>query len=80
MIQPIMGLGCSPVLVRGSKKVFLKWTGRALRQKRIDFPESNGPVCWSLAGSFFRVGDNDATQGSSEGSSAAKFRSVEVAP
>ena len=53
MIQPIVGVGCSPVLVRGSKKVFLKWIGRALRQKRIAFPESNGPVCWSLAYGFF---------------------------
>jgi len=59
MIQAIVGLGCSPVLVRGSKKVFLKWIGRGLRQKRITFPESNGPVCWSLASSFFRVGKDD---------------------
>jgi hypothetical protein len=57
MIQAIVGLGCCPVLVRGSKKVFLKWIGRALRQKRISFPESNGPVCWSLDKSFFQVGD-----------------------
>jgi hypothetical protein len=57
MIQPIIGLGCSPVLVRGSKKVFLKWIGRALRQKRIGFPESNGPVCWNLDKSFFQVSE-----------------------
>jgi hypothetical protein len=56
-IQPIVGVGCSPVLVRGSKKVFLKWIGRALRQQRIAFPESNGPVCWSLASSFFRTSE-----------------------
>jgi hypothetical protein len=55
MIQAIAGLGCSPVLVRGSKKLFVKWIGRALRQKRITFPESNGPVCWSLANTFFRT-------------------------
>ena len=59
MIQAIVGLGCSPVLVRGSTKVFLKWMGRGLRQKRITFPESNGPVCWSLASSFFQVAEND---------------------
>jgi hypothetical protein len=57
MIQAIAGLGCSPVLVRGSKKLFLKWIGRALRQKRITFPKSNGPVCWSLANTFFRGGE-----------------------
>ncbi len=59
MIQGIEGLGCSPVLIRGSKKVFLKWIGRALRRRQIAFPEGNGPVCWSLANSFFRVGKDD---------------------
>jgi hypothetical protein len=58
-IQPIVGVGCSPVLVRGSKKVFLKWIGRALRQKKITFPESNGAVCWSLSYSFFPIRDTD---------------------
>ncbi len=57
MIQALAGLGCSPVLVRGTKKVFLKWIGRALRQKRITFPESNGAVCWRMERSFFQAGD-----------------------
>jgi hypothetical protein len=64
MIQAIVGLGCSPVLVRGSKKVFLKWIRRALRQERIEVPGRNGPVCWSLAHSFFRVGKDDLGEGS----------------
>jgi hypothetical protein len=57
MIQAIVGWGCSPVLVRGSKKVFLKWIGRGLRQKRITFPESSGPVHWSFDTNFFRTGE-----------------------
>ena len=57
MIQAIVGLGCQPVLVRGSKKVFLKWIGRGLRQKRITFPESSRPVHWSLGTHFFRTGE-----------------------
>ena len=57
MIQPIIGLGCSPVLVRGSKKVYLEWIGRALRQKRVTFPDSNGPVRWNLDKSFFQVSE-----------------------
>ena len=48
-IKPLIGLGCSPVLISGTKKLFLKWIRRALRQKRIAFPESNGPVRWNLA-------------------------------
>ncbi len=57
MMQTIVGLGCSPLLVRGSKKVFLKWIGRGLREKRITFPESSGPVHWSLGTNFFRTGE-----------------------
>jgi hypothetical protein len=56
-IKPLIGLGCSPVVVSGTKKLFLKWIGRALRQKRIAFPESKGPVRWSLASSFFQVSE-----------------------
>jgi len=58
-IKPLFGLECSPVLVSGTKKSFLKWIGRALRQKRIQFPEDNGPVRWSLSRSFFRVSETD---------------------
>ena len=58
-ITSLVGVGCSPVLVRGTKKLFLKWIGRALRQKRIGFPEGNGPVRWSLSYSFFPVRDTE---------------------
>ena len=54
-IKPLVGLGCSPVLVGGTKKQFLKWIGRALRQRHIPFPECNGPVRWSLTSNFFRL-------------------------
>jgi hypothetical protein len=62
-IKPLFGLGCSPVLVSGTKKLFLKWIGRALRQKRIRFPEGNGPVRWSLSSSFFRVSETNVDDG-----------------
>jgi hypothetical protein len=58
-IRPLVGVGCSPVLVSGTKKLFLKWVGRALRRKCIRFPEGNGPVRWSLSYSFFAVRDTD---------------------
>jgi len=62
-IRPLVGVGCSPVLVSGTKKSFLKWIGRALRQKRIRFPEGNGPIRWSLSYSFFPARDNDLDGG-----------------
>jgi len=34
-ITPLLGLGCSPVLVRGNKQTFLRWIGRALRERLI---------------------------------------------
>jgi len=58
-IQPLVGLGCSPVLVTGTKKMFLKWIGVALRRKRIRFPEANGPVCWSASHNFFRIDESE---------------------
>jgi hypothetical protein len=63
-IKPPIGLGCSPVLVSGTKKLFLKWIRRALRQKRIEVPDCNGPVRWNLAHSFFRVGKDGLGEGS----------------
>jgi hypothetical protein len=71
MIQPIVGVGCSPVLVRGTKKLLLKWIGRALRQKRITFPESNGPVRWTSANSFFPINERDHEDASSRDASAS---------
>jgi hypothetical protein len=62
-IKPLIGLGCSPVLVSGTKKLFLKWIRRALRQKRIEVPDRNGPVRWSLANSFFPVSENNLGEG-----------------
>ena len=56
-IKLLVGLGCHPVLVTGTKKQFLKWFGLALGKKRVRFPEGNGPVSWTLTHSFFRVGE-----------------------
>jgi hypothetical protein len=62
-IKALIGLGCSPVLVSGTKKLFLKWIRIALRQRRIEVSDSNGPVSWRLAHSFFRINQNDLEEG-----------------
>jgi hypothetical protein len=51
-IFPLLGLGCSPVVVIGNKRAFLKWIGRALRERLIRIPEENGPISWKLSSSF----------------------------
>jgi hypothetical protein len=70
VITPLVAVGCSPVLVRGTKKLFLKWIGTAMRKNRIQFPEGNGPVCWRLTSSFFQVDESDHEEGSSPEASA----------
>lgn len=45
-ITPLLGIGCSPILINGSKGRFLNWISRGLRGKAISFPESNGPILW----------------------------------
>ena len=59
VIRPLIGLGCTPVLVSGTKKLFLKCIRSALRQKRIEVPNANGPVRWSLDNSFFHLSQNE---------------------
>jgi hypothetical protein len=51
-ITPLLGLGCSPVLVKGNKQTFLKWIGRALRERLIRIPEENGSISWKLPRTF----------------------------
>lgn len=54
-ISPLLGLGCSPVLVKGSKGTFLKWIARALRQGLIRIPERNDLLSWKLPRIFFEL-------------------------
>jgi hypothetical protein len=45
-IRPLIGVGCSPVLISGTRQMFLKWIGKALRNGHITFPEANGAISW----------------------------------
>jgi hypothetical protein len=51
-IQPLLGLGCSPVVVKGNKDTFLGWIGKALKAGSVRIPEANGAITWKLASSF----------------------------
>jgi hypothetical protein len=50
-ISSLLGLGCSPVLVKGNKQTFLKWISRAMRERLIRVPEESGSICWRLPNS-----------------------------
>jgi hypothetical protein len=45
-IRSLTGLGCTPILVTGTKQRFLSWVSRGLRRGQIRFPAANGPIRW----------------------------------
>lgn len=45
-IEPLPGIGCSPVLVKGTKGLFMNCISRGLRAGKLQFPRNNGPVHW----------------------------------
>ncbi len=49
-ISPLLGFGCAPVVVVGTKRIFLNWIGRGIRRGDIRFPERNGPISWPELG------------------------------
>lgn len=54
-IFPLLGLACSPVVIKGNKQTFLKWIGRALRQRLIQIPEQNGSISWNVPHTFLEL-------------------------
>jgi hypothetical protein len=56
-IVSLFGFGCSPVLIKGNKQGFLKWMGRALRERTIQVPEKNGSISWKAPRGFFNIPD-----------------------
>lgn len=56
-IASLLGFGCSPVLVKGNKQTFLKWIGRALKERLIQIPEKHGSISWKLQQAFFEARD-----------------------
>jgi len=51
-IRPLTGLGCSPVLLSGTKATFLKWIGKALREGLIHIPKETCSITWKLPTNF----------------------------
>jgi hypothetical protein len=45
-IEPLLGLGCSPVVVKGTGKAFLHWIGKAVKRSVIRVPERKEPINW----------------------------------
>ena len=45
-ITPLLGLGCNPVLVKGTKQQFLSWLAKGVKTGQLGFPEEAGPAHW----------------------------------
>jgi hypothetical protein len=55
-ITALAGLGCSPILVSGTKAKFMSWISRGLRRGLIQFPKNDGPVQWPAMVGFLKRG------------------------
>lgn len=45
-ISPLTGLGCSPVIVKGTGNGFLHWIGKAVKRRVIQLPDTKQPIRW----------------------------------
>jgi hypothetical protein len=47
-IEPLIGIGCTPVVVKGPKKRFLGWIGHALKHGAVRIPEHCQSALWQV--------------------------------
>lgn len=45
-LMPGLGIGCDPVIVRGTKEEFLDWLSWGVESGAVRFPEETGPIQW----------------------------------
>ena len=62
-IQPLIGIGCAPVLVKGTKKRFLGWIGHALKRGAIRIPDDGQTLLWHAPVGFSVDLDDERTGG-----------------
>ena len=54
-VRSLTGLGCSPVLVQGTKQSFLDWISEGLKQGAIRIPQETGSIRWNFPPSLFEL-------------------------
>jgi hypothetical protein len=45
-MTPLLGIGCAPVLIKGSRQRFLGWLSSGVRSGELRLPAANGPIIW----------------------------------
>lgn len=56
-VEALIGVGCRPVLVKGTKKRFLGWIGHALKRGAIRIPADQGCPSWQVTSDFRAILD-----------------------
>ncbi len=51
-MRPLLGIGCSPVVVYGTHETFTQWISLALRKKRISIPPHDASIDWEIPPGF----------------------------
>lgn len=57
-LSQVLGIGCAPVVVRGTKKQFLEWLSWGVESEAIRFPAATGSIQWpsvNLEGIFLHA-------------------------
>ena len=49
-VIPMLGIGCNPLMVKGDKKMFLRWLGQGVQRGLIAFPTTAGRIEWPRVG------------------------------
>lgn len=51
-IERLIGIGCAPIVAKGTKKRFLGWIGHALKRGAIRIPEHSQTALWQVPAGF----------------------------
>jgi len=56
-IHPLLGIGCHPVAVYGTKDTFMRMLSSGIKKKRISIPSEKGPLHWDPPSGFIPAGE-----------------------
>ena len=62
-ITPLTGLGCSPIVVKGTGKAFLHWIGKAVKRQAIQLAETKRPISWPSFDSILGLNSTGQNRG-----------------
>jgi hypothetical protein len=61
-VQPLMGIGCHPIMITGTKKRFLGWIGYGLKRRQIEIPEDVDRAEWEVCSWFPKADASDRSR------------------